>query len=315
MKIRNGCSFSSHLFFNQHGFVYINSPIITSTTATSCKPLFNVTTLFNDKTVLFFYYFYFKQKGIKYTKDGKIDYSEDFFKREVILCESNELSIEPFCLSLGDVYSFNPVFTTNTEKNELSEKWSLTVEMSFIELGDLMDICEDYIKHCFCYIIEKNNKELKYAIYKEEEIELKINELNRIVLNPFKRIDYKEIKDEEKEENGVFVFHKPIDKSKFYIKTEDDGSFSYSFDIVLPEIGIIGEGYMKEDRIGVVEERMKENGYNDNAMKWYLDLRKYGNTNHGGFKVDFDKLVKYIVGVENVADIIPYPRFMDDLAY
>lgn len=233
----------------------------------------------------------------------------------MILCESNELSIEPFCLSLGDVYSFNPVFTTNTEKNELSEKWSLTVEMSFIELGDLMDICEDYIKHCFCYIIEKNNKELKYAIYKEEEIELKINELNRIVLNPFKRIDYKEIKDEEKEENGVFVFHKPIDKSKFYIKTEDDGSFSYSFDIVLPEIGIIGEGYMKEDRIGVVEERMKENGYNDNAMKWYLDLRKYGNTNHGGFKVDFDKLVKYIVGVENVADIIPYPRFMDDLSY
>lgn len=187
--------------------------------------------------------------------------------------------------------------------------------MSFVELENIMNICEDYIKYCICYVIEKNENELKCVFDKEKELESKLHLFNKIIFNPFKRIDNKENENVKEEEEGVFLYHKPISKDKFYIKTDSDDKYSESFDIILPEIGIIGEGYMKEDKMEVLENRMKECAINESTMKWYLDLRKYGNTNHGGFTIYFDKLVKFIVGMKSIKDIIPYPRWKDNLSY
>ena len=337
MRVRSALSFAVHQFFQNEGFVYVNTPIITGSDAEGAGEMFRVTTLNED------------QIGPKDT-----DYSKDFFGKKTSLTVSGQLEAETYALGLGNVYTFGPTFraeNSNTSRHA-SEFWMIEPEMAFYDLDDNMDLAESFLKYILQYILDNCSDDLIFLderLQKEESQKPKIerSELNLIdkikftINNKFIRISYTEafeilrnsnynkkkkfnyIIDEwgcdfqseherflvEKHfKSPVVIYDYPANIKAFYMRLNSDKKTVRAMDVLFPGIGEIIGGSQREERLNVLKERIQEIGIDEKELWWYLDLRKYGTVPHSGFGLGFERIVMFCTGMQNIRDVIPYPR-------
>lgn len=321
-RIRHAMAYAIHKFYNDRGFFYWHSPIITASDAEGAGEMFQVTTL--------------DLNNVPKTKDGEVDYSQDFYSRQTSLTVSGQLEGELGALSLGKIYTFGPTFraeNSNTPRH-LSEFWMIEPEMAFYELEDNMDLAEEFIKYLVSYALENCKDDLEFLqnMYDKELI----SRLNFVVSNDFKRLRYTEAIEILEKANQKFEFpiswgvdlqseherylvekhfKKPvilIDYPKeikaFYMKQNEDGKTVRAMDVLFPKIGEIIGGSQREESIEKLIARMKEVGIEPEEMKWYLDTRRYGSAPHSGFGLGFERLLLFVTGMVNIRDVIPFPR-------
>jgi asparaginyl-tRNA synthetase len=340
-RIRHSLAFAVHKFFNDKGFVYLHTPIITASDAEGAGETFHVTN--------------FDLEQPAKNKDGSINYKEDFFGKATNLTVSGQLEAELGALALGDVYTFGPTFraeNSNTARH-LAEFWMIEPEMAFSDLEDDMNIAEEFIKYTIGYVLENNRDDLDFLAQRllEEEKQKPQNERNGmglieklefIVNNNFERITYTEAIGILRESNynkkkkfqytidkwGVDLqseherylvekhFKKPVILSNypkeikaFYMRQNDDGKTVAAMDILAPGIGEIVGGSQREERLEKLEQRMKEMNIPIEELQWYLETRKFGSCPHSGFGLGFERLIQFVTGMSNIRDVIPFPRF------
>ena len=340
MRLRSSLSFAIHKFFNEQGFYYVHTPIITGSDAEGAGEQFRVTTL-NPKT-----------RDLKSSK--QIDYKKDFFGKETYLTVSGQLEAEAYAMSLGKVYTFGPTFraeNSNTSRH-LSEFWMIEPEAAFMDLNGNMDLAEKFLKYLLQYTLENKKNELEFLesrLLEEEkrkpekdrsEMSL-IEKINFVVTNKFKRITYTEaidilrqckpnkkkkfkyiIKDwgadlqseherylvEKHFKCPVIIYNYPASIKSFYMRLNDDNKTVGAMDILFPGIGEIVGGSQREERADVLNKRMKDIGIDTKEFWWYNDLRKFGTAVHSGFGLGFERLVMFATGMSNIRDVIPFPR-------
>ena len=321
-RIRSEAAFAIHEFFHQRGFVYINTPIITSSDAEGAGEMFRVTTL--------------DMENPPRTKDGRVDFSRDFFGKPANLTVSGQLNAENFAMAFGDVYTFGPTFRaedSNTARHA-AEFWMVEPEMAFCDLKESMDVAEDMIKHIIRHVLEKCPQDMEF-LNRFVDKGLK-SRLTHVMSSEFGHISYTEAveilekhndKFEYKVEWGsdlqteherflteqifkkpLFVYDYPADIKAFYMRQNDDGKTVAAADCLVPGIGEIVGGSQREERIDVLERRMDELGMNKEGYWWYLDLRRYGSCTHSGFGLGFERMVMYLTGISNIRDVELHPR-------
>jgi asparaginyl-tRNA synthetase len=340
-RIRHSLAFAVHKFFNDKGFVYLHTPIITASDAEGAGETFHVTN--------------FDLEQPAKNEDGSINYKEDFFGRPTNLTVSGQLEAELGALALGDVYTFGPTFraeNSNTARH-LAEFWMIEPEMAFSDLEDNMNIAEEFIKYIIKYSLDNNRDDLDFLAARLEEEEKQkpqgersemglIEKLEFVVSNDFERLTYTEAIDILKESNhnkkkkfkflidkwGVDLqseherylvekhFKKPVILSNypkeikaFYMRQNDDGKTVAAMDILAPGIGEIVGGSQREERLDKLEERMLEMNVPVEELQWYLDTRKFGSCPHAGFGLGFERVIQFVTGMGNIRDVIPFPRF------
>ncbi len=331
MRIRHHLAMATHEFFSNRGFYYLNSPIISGVDAEGAGEMFTVSTLASDVT-----------KSPK-TKDGKLDFSRDYFGKETFLAVTGQLEGECYAMGLGAVYTFGPTFrseNSNTTRH-LSEFWMIEPEVAFADLDEVADLATDYIKYLIGYAIEKAPKELEFLINREdatcEKNHMEI--LKHVRDSKFMRITYTEAMeilgkvdpavkkfeyptnwgDELQTEHErylaevhfkmpVIVTDYPKQFKAFYMKQNPDGKTVRAMDILVPGVGEIIGGSQREDSLEKLEKRMDEMGMQKEPLWWYLDLRRFGSVPHAGFGLGFERALMYITGVNNIRDVIPFPR-------
>ncbi|KMP11774.1 asparaginyl-tRNA synthetase [Candidatus Nitromaritima sp. SCGC AAA799-A02] len=321
MRVRNRLAYSIHKFFQERGFIYLNTPIITTSDCEGAGEMFQVTTLDPASPPMV---------------QGKIDYSHDFFGEKTSLTVSGQLEGEVYAMALSEIYTFGPTFraeNSNTSRH-LAEFWMVEPEMAFYDLEDDMDLAEEFIRYLFADVLEQCPEDLEFF---NERIDKTILERHRgIVENQFERIHYSEAVHllEKSSRNFVYsvewgcnlqseherylseeVFKKPViifnypDQIKpFYMKANEDGETVRAMDVLLPRLGEIIGGSQREDDYEVLEKRMKDKGLDPDHYQWYLDLRRFGSAPHSGFGLGFERLVQFVTGMENIRDVIPFPR-------
>lgn len=338
-RIRHAISFAIHKYYNDHGYYYMHTPIITGSDAEGAGEMFHVTTLDIENPPI--------------GEDGKVDYSHDFFEKETSLTVSGQLQAEIGALALGKVYTFGPTFraeNSNTSRH-LAEFWMIEPEVAFNDIHDNMDLAEDFVKYLISYILENYPDDLAILdkrikdLEKNMKMELRrpmglIDTLRFIVDNDFERITYTEAIDLLRNSNpfkkGRFEFEpkwggdlqaeherwlveqhfkKPVivrDYPKgfkaFYMRLNDDGQTVAAMDVLFPGIGEVIGGSQREERHDVLKSRMQEMGVDEKELWWYLDLRKFGGCPHAGFGLGFERMVQFITGMDNIRDVIPFPR-------
>ena len=340
-RIRHSLAFAIHQFFNQKGFVYLHSPIITASDAEGAGETFHVTS--------------FDLENPTKNEDGSINYKEDFFGKPTNLTVSGQLEAELAALALGDVYTFGPTFraeNSNTARH-LAEFWMIEPEMAFSDLEDDMNLAEEFIKFIIKYILENNREDLDFLATRltEEEKQKPQNERSEMRLieklefvtnNDFERLTYTEAIEILKNSaaNKKKKFQYPVDKwgidlqseherylvekhfkkpvilinypkeiKAFYMRQNDDGKTVAAMDILAPGIGEIVGGSQREERLDVLEKRMREMNIPVKEMNWYLDTRRFGTVPHAGFGLGFERLMLFVTGMTNIRDVIPFPRF------
>ena len=340
MRIRSSLSFAIHEFFQKNEFLYVHTPIITSSDAEGAGQQFRVTTLNPNDTSL--------------DLEGKVDFKKDFFGKETHLTVSGQLEAEAYAMSLGKVYTFGPTFraeNSNTSRH-LSEFWMIEPEVAFMDLEGNIKLAEEFLKYVLSYIINFNLKDLKFLenrLIKEDSQKPKnernnmnlIEKLNFVINNEFKKISYSDafkilrnskpnkkkkfkfIIDEwgtdfqseherflvEKEFNcPVVIYNYPADIKSFYMRLNDDDRTVKAMDILFPGIGEIVGGSQREERLDILLKRIKKFGIKEKDVWWYTDLRKYGSAPHSGFGLGFERLVMFATGMSNIRDVIPFPR-------
>lgn len=318
-RIRSLLAMAIHEFFQNQGFVYVHAPIITGNDAEGAGESFTVTT----------------------REDGK--YEDDFFGKKASLTVSGQLHVESFALSFRDVYTFGPTFraeNSNTSRHA-SEFWMIEPEIAFADLEDDMDLMEDLIKYCIQYVIDNGSAEMEFL---NEFVDKTLLERLGLVLNSdFKRLDYTDAIDillksgkkfefpvewgidlasehevyltDEVVKGPVFLINYPKDIKAFYMRVNDDQKTVAACDMLVPGIGELIGGSQREERYDILEQRMKEMGVEQESLQWYMDLRRYGGVKHAGFGVGFERLVMYITGMQNIRDVIPYPRTPRNLKF
>ena len=321
LRIRHALAFAVHNFFNEKGFNYFHTPLITASDCEGAGAQFQVTTLpLND---------------LPKNEDGSIDYNKDFFGKMASLTVSGQLEGELGATALGLIYTFGPTFraeNSNTPRH-LSEFWMIEPEMAFYEIEDNMDLAEEFIKYCVKYALDHCYDDIKF-LNDHFDPEL-IDRLNFVVNNDFVRLSYSEgIKileqsgkkfefpvywgvDLASEHERYLVeehFKKPViltdypkEIKAFYMKLNDDGKTVRAMDVLFPKIGEIIGGSQREEDYDKLSGRMKEMGLE--GMDWYLDTRKYGTVPHSGFGLGFERLVQFVTGMQNIRDVIPFPRY------
>ncbi len=321
-RVRNVLSDAVHAFFQERGFVWVHTPLITSSDCEGAGELFTVTTLDLEKL----------PRG----NNGNIDFSMDFFGKRAYLTVSGQLEAEFLAMSLGDVYTFGPTFraeNSNTSRH-LSEFWMIEPEMAFADIHDDMQLAEDFI-HTLCNkVIDACETEI--AFFEKFYKTISLHELRTLAEKPFVRISYTDaIRELEKSKEKftfpvqwgldlqseheryltdkvikgpVIVVDYPRDIKAFYMRQNPDGKTVAAMDVLLPKVGEIIGGSQREERLDVLENRMKELDVPLDNMQWYLDLRRYGSAPHAGFGLGFERLVQYITGMPNIRDVIPCPR-------
>ncbi|KZL93074.1 asparagine--tRNA ligase [Clostridium magnum] len=321
-RVRSLAAYAVHKFFNEKGFVYVNTPIITGSDCEGAGEMFRLTTL--------------DMNNVPKDKDGKIDFSQDFFGKETNLTVSGQLSAETLALAFRNVYTFGPTFraeNSNTARHA-AEFWMIEPEMAFAELKDYMDVAEDLVKYIINYVLENAPEEMEFFnSFVDKELFAK---LDNVANSNFGRICYTEavdilIKSGEKFQYPVEwgidlqteheryltenVFKKPIfvtdypkDIKAFYMRLNDDGKTVAAADLLVPGVGEIIGGSQREERLNVLEERIEQMGLKKEDYWWYLELRKYGETKHSGFGLGFERILMYMTGVSNIRDVIPFPR-------
>jgi len=340
MRLRSSLSFAVHKYFNENGFNYMHTPIITGSDAEGAGEMFKVSNL--------------DAKTPPLKEDGSINYKEDFFGKETNLTVSGQLEAETYAMSLGKVYTFGPTFraeNSNTTRH-LAEFWMIEPEVAFMDLDGNMDLAEDFMKSVLSYILEHNKADLEFLdkrLLDEEKTKPQaersemslIEKINFVVENNFKRVSYTEAIDILKnckpnkkkkfnyiiEEWGadlqseherflvekhfkcpVILFDYPANIKAFYMRLNEDGKTVRAMDILFPGIGEMVGGSQREERLDVLKEKMAVLDISEEELWWYLDLRKYGTAVHSGFGLGFERLVMFATGMSNIRDVIPYPR-------
>ncbi|WCO01979.1 asparagine--tRNA ligase [Psychroserpens ponticola] len=340
MRLRSSLSFAIHKYFNENGFYYMHTPIVTGSDAEGAGEMFKVSAL--------------DAKNPPLTKDGDIDYSQDFFGKETNLTVSGQLEAETYAMSLGKVYTFGPTFraeNSNTSRH-LAEFWMIEPEVAFMDLAGNMDLAENFMKSVLSYVLEHNREDLEFLekrLLDEEKTKPQaersemslIDKIKFVVDNNFKRVSYTEAIDILKnskpnkkkkfkyiiEEWGadlqseherflvekhfkcpVILFDYPANIKAFYMRLNEDGKTVRAMDILFPGIGEMVGGSQREERLDVLKEKMKALDIDEKELWWYLDLRKYGTAVHSGFGLGFERLVMFATGMGNIRDVIPYPR-------
>lgn len=321
-RVRSLAAYAIHEFFQQRGFVYVHTPIITGSDCEGAGEMFKVTTL--------------DINNLPRTEEGKIDYSQDFFGMETNLTVSGQLSAETFALAFRNVYTFGPTFraeNSNTARHA-AEFWMIEPEMAFAELNDDMEVAEDMVKYVINYVMENAPEEMEF-FNKFVDPGL-FDRLSNVVNSDFGRVTYTEavdilIKSGEKFEypvewgidlqteheryltekvfkRPVFVTDYPKEIKAFYMRMNDDGKTVAAMDLLVPGVGEIIGGSQREERLDLLEKRIEELGLRKEDYWWYLELRKYGETKHAGYGLGFERIIMYITGVSNIRDVIPFPR-------
>lgn len=320
-RIRSVAAFAIHEYFQNNGYVYVNTPIITCADCEGSAEMFKLTTLDLDKPLP--------------QKDGKTDFSEDLFGKKAYITGSGQLHGETFAEAYGKIYTFGPTLRSENSntKTHANEFWMIEPEIAFCDLEQLMDIEEDCLKFVVSRVLEKCPEEMEFCNnFIEKGL---IDKLHKLVNLKFVRIDHKEAIDilkkadkewEFKPEYGedlakehekylteyfngpVFVKNWPKDIKSYYMKLNPDGETVAGVDLEVPGAGEIMGGSQREENYDKLVARMKEMGIATEPLYWYLDLRRYGSVIHSGFGLGFERLLMYITGIENIRDVIPYPR-------
>ncbi len=340
MRLRSSLSFAIHKFFNEKGFYYVHTPIITGSDAEGAGEQFRVTTL--------------NPKNPELNLDKDVDFKKDFFGKETKLTVSGQLEAEAYAMSLGKVYTFGPTFraeNSNTSRH-LSEFWMIEPEAAFMDIHGNMDLAENFLKYILEDIANNNRSELKFLesrLIDEEkrkpekdrsEMSL-IEKINFVIKNKFKRITYTEAIDILRDSNPnrkkkfeyiikdwgcdlqsehekflvekhfkcpVIIYNYPASIKSFYMRLNDDNKTVRAMDILFPAIGEMVGGSQREERADVLKKRMREIGIDEEELWWYNDLRKFGTAIHSGFGLGFERLVMFATGMSNIRDVMPFPR-------
>ncbi len=340
-RVRHALAFAVHKFFNDRGFVYMHTPIITASDAEGAGEMFRVTTLPIDGTA-------------PRTEDGAINFNEDFFERSTNLTVSGQLEGELGATAFGDIYTFGPTFraeNSNTARH-LAEFWMIEPEMAFYDLEDNANLAEEFIKYLIRYAMEHNREDLDFLAQRlaEEEKQLPqekrsemglIEKLEFVINNNFERLTYTEAIEILKESNynkkkkfqypitgwgmdlqseherylvekhfkkPVILTNYPADIKSFYMRQNDDGKTVAAMDILAPGIGEIVGGSQREERLDKLEARMTQLNIPADELWWYLDTRRFGTVPHAGFGLGFERMVQFVTGMTNIRDVIPFPR-------
>ena len=341
-RVRHALAFAIHKFFNDKGFVYLHTPIITASDAEGAGEMFKVTSLPLDGTA-------------PKNEDGSINFKEDFFGRATNLTVSGQLEGELAAMAFSDIYTFGPTFraeNSNTTRH-LAEFWMIEPEMAFYDLEDNMNLAEAFIRYVIKYAMDNNKEDLEFLTQRLEEEEKQkpqiersemglMDKLNFVVNNDFQRLTYTEAIDILKESNhnkkkkfqyliegwGIDLqseherylvekhFKKPViltnypkEIKAFYMRQNDDGKTVAAMDILAPGIGEIVGGSQREERLDKLTQRMEEMHIPTHDLSWYLDTRKFGACPHAGFGLGFERLVQFVTGMGNIRDVIPFPRY------
>ncbi|HMC63398.1 MAG TPA: asparagine--tRNA ligase [Gemmataceae bacterium] len=321
-RVRNSICRSIHDFFQEEGFLYIHPPIITGSDCEGGGQLFKVTTLDFGQAPR--------------NDQGQIDFSKDFFGRPTYLTVSGQLEAEIFACSLGKVYTFGPTFraeNSNTSRH-LAEFWMVEPEMAFFELPDNMDLAERFIKRIIGDVLKRCGEDMEF--FRERIDPTAISTLEGVLNSQFLRLSYTEAVDllqksgqsfefpvawgqdlqaeheryltEQKFKCPVILHDYPRTIKPFYMRVNDDGKTVRAMDVLVPRVGEIIGGSQREERLDVLEERMREQKLNPDAYWWYLDLRRYGTVPHSGFGLGLERTVQFVTGMANIRDVIPCPR-------
>jgi len=331
MRVRHHLALATHEFFSKRGFFYLNSPIISGVDAEGAGEMFTVTTMASDLN-----------KSPK-TKDGKLDFSKDYFGKETFLAVTGQLEGECYAMGLGSIYTFGPTFrseNSNTTRH-LSEFWMIEPEVAFADLDEIASLATDYIKFLISYALENAASELEFLFGREDSTAPKdhLNTLLHVRDSQFMRITYTEALEilskvdpavkkfeyptswgselqteherflaEEHFKMPVIVTDYPKEFKAFYMKQNPDGKTVRAMDILVPGIGEIIGGSQREDNLTKLTNRMNELNMDQEPLWWYLDLRRFGSVPHAGFGLGFERALMYITGVNNIRDVIPFPR-------
>jgi asparaginyl-tRNA synthetase len=328
-RVRHTIAKSIHRFFDDNGFLWVNTPIITASDAEGAGELFRVSTL--------------DLMNLPRTPDGRIDYAQDFFGREAFLTVSGQLNVETYCLALSKVYTFGPTFraeNSNTSRH-LAEFWMIEPEIAFANLADNATLAEALVKHIFKTVLAERADDMAFF---EERIEKGvIAKLQGIVESEFVRMDYTDairVLEQSKQKfefpvkwgidlqseherylaekhasRPVILMNYPKEIKAFYMRVNDDGKTVAAMDVLAPGIGEIIGGSQREERLDVLDARMAEANMDKDHYAWYRDLRRYGTVPHAGFGLGFERTVAYVTGLNNVRDVIPFPRTPGNARY
>ncbi len=327
-RVRSVASFAIHEYFQNRGYLYVHTPLITTTDCEGSDQMFKITTLNFNK--------------LPYTKDGKVDMSEDLFGKQAYITGSGQLHGEAFALAFGKIYTFGPTFRTENSntKTHANEFWMIEPEIAFCDLDGLMDIEEDMLKYVVQYVMDRCPDEMDFF---DQFVQKGIKEkLQKLVTSNFVRIDHKDVIDIlkkadvkwefEPEEGGdiakeheryiteyfggpVFVKNWPKDIKAYYMKVNADNKTVAAVDLIVPGSGELMGGSQREENYEKLVARCEEMGVDQNAIDWFLNLRKFGSCVHSGFGMGFERLVMYLTGIENIRDSIPFPRTPNNCQY
>ena len=320
-RIRSRLSYAIHQFFQGHGFHYVHTPIITGSDCEGAGELFRVTTLDFQNIP---------------TVGGKIDFSEDFFGREAYLTVSGQLAVEPFCLAVGNVYTFGPTFrseNSNTSRH-MSEFWMVEPEIAFADLNDDMDLAEEMVRYLIAFVRTDCSEDFKlFSDFVDKSLDAR---LGLIETGKFERVSYTEaIKILTKNNDGfefqpiwgrdlqseheryltekhfegpVFVHDWPREIKPFYMRENNDGKTVAAMDLLIPNVGELVGGSQREERFDRLQQRVRSDSLNEQDYWWYLETRRFGSAPHAGFGLGFERFLMLVTGVSNIRDVIPYPR-------
>jgi asparaginyl-tRNA synthetase len=341
MRVRHAMAFAVHKFFNDRGFNYIHTPIITGSDAEGAGAMFRVTTL--------------DPQNPPRTEDGKVDYKEDFFGRDTNLTVSGQLEGETYALALGDIYTFGPTFraeNSNTTRH-LAEFWMIEPEMAFYDINDNMQLAQEFLQYLVRYALENCGEDLEFLNKRSQEEDQQkpqeqrselslIDRLKFVAENDFQRLTYTEAIDilrnstpnkkkkfqyiveewgvdlqseherylvEKHFKKPVILYNYPAAIKSFYMRQNEDGKTVAAMDVLFPGIGEIIGGSQREERYDRLTKRIDELGLPLKDLWWYLDLRKFGSAPHSGFGLGFERLILFVTGMTNIRDVIAYPRF------
>jgi asparaginyl-tRNA synthetase len=328
-RVRNCLSQAVHRFFHEQGYFWISTPIITASDTEGAGEMFRVSTL--------------DMMNIPHDEQGNVDYKEDFFGKETFLTVSGQLNVETYCTAMSKVYTFGPTFraeNSNTSRH-LAEFWMIEPEVAFADLATIAQLAEDLLKYVFKAVLEERLDDMTFFAQRvNKEV---ITRLENVVNSEFVRMNYTDAVEILKNSGKNFEFpvewgvdlsseherylaeehvgapiimqNYPKDIKAFYMRINDDNKTVAAMDILAPGIGEIIGGSQREERLDVFDRRLEEMGLNQEDYAWYRDLRRYGTVPHAGFGLGFERLVAYVTGMQNVRDVIPFPRTPGNAQY
>ncbi len=329
MRVRSAAAFAIHKFFNERNFVYVHTPIITTSDCEGAGEMFRVTSLdLND---------------LPKTKDGKVDFSKDFFGKSTSLTVSGQLNGESYALAFGNIYTFGPTFraeNSNTQRHA-AEFWMIEPEIAFADLDDDMQLAQDMIKYIVGYVLENCSQEIEF-FNAFSDTGLK-ERLTKLVNSEFGHVTYTQAVELLEKHNDqfdypvhwgsdlqteheryltekifdgpVFVTDYPKEIKSFYMRLNDDGKTVAAMDMLVPGVGEMIGGSQREERLDYLEKRIEELGMNREIYEWYIDLRRFGTAKHAGYGLGFERLIMYLTGISNIRDVLPFPRTVNNASY